>query len=412
MAESPIQRLIAERIGGRQFGKDTVIYKFERIKRAKAAALSAHPERAIIDMGVGEPDAPAHPEVVEALRAAAANPANRFYADNGIDAFKQAAARYMADVYGVAGLDAATQVVHCIGSKSAFALLPYAFINEGDVVIQTVPGYPVLATISGWLGGSVYNLPITPDNGFIPNLRDIPDDVVNKAKLLYINYPNNPTGATATRAFFEEVVQFAKQHGILVVHDAAYGALTFDGYQPLSFLSVPGAIDVGIEVHSMSKAFNMTGWRLGFVAGNALAVKAFATVKDNNDSGQFRAVQLASAHALAHPEWTEATALKYSRRHDLLVPVLQAAGFDAKKPKASFYLYVRAPKGVEDGPAFASAADFSEYLIKEQSISTVPWDDAGPFVRWSVTYEADDEADERRVMTELALRLGRLRFRF
>lgn len=412
MTDSHVQNLIAERIGGKRFGQDTVIYKFERIKRAKAAALAAHPEREIIDMGVGEPDAPAHPDVVHALADAAANPGNRFYADNGIDLFKEAAAKYMADVYGVTGLDPATQVVHAIGSKSAFALLPYAFVNEGDAVIQTVPGYPVLTTISSWLGATVHNLPITPENGFLPDLRSVPADVLDRAKLLYLNYPNNPTGATATRAFFEEVVAFAKQHHLLVVHDAAYGALTFDGYEPLSFLSIPGALEVGIEVHSMSKAFNMTGWRLGFVAGNETAVKAFATVKDNNDSGQFRAIQIASAKALSHPEWTEDTARKYSRRHELLVDVLRDAGFEAKKPKASFYLYVKAPKGVVGGPTFATAADFSEYLIKEQSISTVPWDDAGHFVRWSVTYEATDEQDEVRVMNEVARRLGQLELEF
>lgn len=412
MTESHVQTLIADRIGGARFGQDTVIYKFERIKRAKAAALAAHPDREIIDMGVGEPDAPANREVVSALADAASNPGNRFYADNGIELFKEAAARYMGEVYGVSGLNSATQVVHAIGSKSAFALLPYAFVNEGDVVIQTVPGYPVLATISNWLGATVYNLPITPDNGFLPNLEEIPEEVANKAKLLYLNYPNNPTGAVATREFFEQAVAFAKRYHLLVVHDAAYGALTFDGYEPLSFLSVPGAIDVGIEVHSMSKAFNMTGWRLGFVAGNELAIKAFSTVKDNNDSGQFRAIQIASAHALGHSEWTQETALKYSRRHERLVEVLRSAGFAARKPQASFYLYVPAPKGVVGGPTFATAADFSEYLIMEQSISTVPWDDAGAFVRWSVTYEADGEAQEARVMAEVARRLGRLELVF
>lgn len=412
MADSYIQKLIAERIGGERFGKDTVIYKFERIKRAKAAAQAAYPNREIIDMGVGEPDEPAHSEVVDALEAAARNPENRFYADNGIQLFKEAAVQYMSDVYGVKGLDPNLHVNHSIGSKPALALLPYAFINPGDIVLQTVPGYPVMATISTWLEGSAYNLPITPENHFLPDIDAIPEEILKRAKIFYLNYPNNPTGATATRAFFEKVVAFAKKNQLLVVHDNAYGALTFDGVEPLSFLSVPGAMDVGVEIHSMSKAFNMTGWRLGFVVGNPLIVKAFATVKDNNDSGQFRAIQIASAHALKHPEWTKATADKYSRRHEKLVSVLQEAGFQAIKPKASFFLYVRAPKGVVGGPEFDSAAAFSEYLIKEQSISTVPWDDAGAFVRWSVTYEAASEEDEQRVMTELRNRLGQLKLIF
>lgn len=412
VSDSYLQNLFADRIGGKNFGKDTVIYKFERIKRAKAAALEAHPERAMIDMGVGEPDEPAHREIIQALYEAAQNPANRFYADNGIEQYKEAAADYLQRVYGVTGLNPHTQINHSIGSKPALAMLPMAFINPGDVVLQTVPGYPVMATIATWLGGGCYNMPIGPENDFLPNLESVPLDVRKKAKMLYLNYPNNPTGAVAPREFFERVVSFARENELVVVHDNAYGALTFDGQQPLSFLSVPGAIDVGVEVHSMSKAFNMTGWRLGFVAGNEQIVKAFATVKDNQDSGQFRAIQVASAQALKHPEWTEATAAKYSRRHDKLVKVLQSLGFPAKKPKGSFFLYVQAPKGLEDGRTFENAAAFSEFLIKEYSISTVPWDDHGHFVRFSVTYEAADEATEDAVMEELVRRMSSARFIF
>ncbi|MCY0888679.1 MAG: LL-diaminopimelate aminotransferase [Alicyclobacillaceae bacterium] len=412
MSEAWIRDLFAERIGGSNFGLDTVIYKFERIKRAKAAALAAHPERTIIDMGVGEPDEPARKEVADALYHAALQPENRFYADNGIHAYKVAAARYLSEVYGVHGLNPETQINHSIGSKPALAALPFAFVNPGDVVLQTVPGYPVLATLSTWLGGSAYNLPIHPGNDYLPDLSSIPDEVCRRAKLFYLNYPNNPTGAVAPPSFFEKLVDFARQHHILVVHDNAYGALTFDGHAPFSFLSVPGAVDVGVEIHSMSKAFNMTGWRLGFVAGNEQVVKAFATVKDNQDSGQFRAIQIASAEALAHPEWTVETAAKYSRRHNKLVDVLQSCGFPAIKPKASFFLYVQAPRAAEGGPSFENAAEFSEYLIQEFSISTVPWDDAGHFVRFSVTYEADGEADEDVVMEELKRRLSRARFVF
>lgn len=410
--ESYVQSLFAERIGGASFGKGTAIYKFEKIKRAKAAAKREHPDVELIDMGVGEPDAMADQGVVDELARQAARPENRFYADNGIDEFRQAAAAYMARVYGVEGLDPETEICHTIGSKPAFAIMPQVFINPGEISIMTVPGYPVMGTHTEYLGGEVVNLPLLAENDFLPDLESLTADQCRRAKLLYLNYPNNPTGAAATKAFFEYVVEFARANDILVVQDAAYAALTFDGERPLSFLAVPGAKEVGIEIHSMSKAFNMTGWRMGWVCGNPLAVSGFASVKDNTDSGQFRAVQWASLYALEHPEITEATVAKYSRRHALLAEALQAAGFDAKKPSGTFYMYVRAPKGTKDGRTFASAEDFSQYLIREKLISTVPWDDAGPFVRFSVTFEAKDEADERRVIAEVRQRLTSTEFIF
>jgi len=265
MQESYIQELFADRIGGNQFGKDTVLYKFEKIKRAKRAALAANPGMELIDLGVGEPDWMAEPEVVAVLAAEAAKRENRGYTDNGIAAFKEAAAAYMASVYGVTGIDPVTEVNHGIGSKPVLALLPLAFINPGDVTLMTVPGYPVLGTSTKALGGAVVNLPLLPENHFLPDLDAVPEDVRRRAKILYLNYPNNPTGATATTAFFEKAVRFAKANDIIVVSDAAYAALTFDGEKPLSFLSVPGAKDVGVEIHSLSKAYNMTGWRLAFV---------------------------------------------------------------------------------------------------------------------------------------------------
>lgn len=412
MNESYIQQLFAARIGGDKFGKDTVLYKFEKIKRAKKAALAAHPDVPLIDLGVGEPDWMAAPEVVEVLCAEARKPENRGYTDNGVQVFKDAAARYMANVYGVAGIDPAGEVVHGIGSKPVLALLPLAFINPGDITIMTVPGYPVMGTTTKGLGGEVVNLPLLAENDFLPDLDALTADQRRRAKLLYINYPNNPTGATATPAFFEKVVRFAKENGVIVVSDAAYGALTFDGRKPLSFLATPGAKDVGVEIHSLSKAYNMTGWRLAFVCGNELVVKGFAAVKDNNDSGQFAAIQKAGVYCLDHPEITEKTAAKYSRRHDMLVAALAAAGFSVKKPGASFYLYARIPSGAKGGRTFSSAEDFSQYMITEKLISTVPWDDAGPYVRFSVTFEAANEAEERRIIDEIARRLSDAGFVF
>ncbi|QPJ65614.1 MAG: LL-diaminopimelate aminotransferase [Candidatus Nitrohelix vancouverensis] len=411
MSESFIQSLFSERLGGNQFGKDTKIYKFEKIKRAKRAAMAANPDRELFDMGVGEPDEMAFPGVVQTLQDEAAKPENRGYTDNGIDDFKKAAVQYMKDVCGVSGLDPAVHVNHCIGAKPGLAMLPAALINPGDITLMTVPGYPVMGTHTQYLGGQVVNLPLTEENNFLPDLKSIGPDVIMKTKILYLNYPNNPTGAKATREFYEEVVAFAKKHQIVVVQDAAYAALIYDG-KPLSFLSVPGAMDVGVELHSLSKSYNMTGWRIGFIVGNELLVKAFAHVKDNIDSGQFAAIQKAGAYALAHPEITEQIVAKYKRRLTLLVDALNQAGFNASMPGGSFFLYVRAPKGIEGGPQFSNGEDFSQYLIKEMMISTVPWDDVGPFVRFSATFNAKGEDEEKRIMKEIGERLSSVKFIF
>jgi LL-diaminopimelate aminotransferase len=415
MSESYIQNLFAQRIGGAGFGKGTEIYKFEKIKRAKRSALAANPGAELIDMGVGEPDEMAFPSCVTALACAAADSENRGYADNGGMPYREAAARWMKNVCGVGGIDPETQVIHSIGSKGALTVLPNCFINPGDVAIMTTPGYPVFGTHSKYLGGEVFNLPLLEKNGFLPDLTAIPPDKLKRAKTLVLNYPNNPTGASATPEFFAKVVEFAKQHNLIVIHDAAYAALVFEG-KPLSFLATHGAMDVGIELHSMSKGFNMTGWRLGFVVGNPLIVRAYGDVKDNSDSGQFLAIQEACAFALDHPEITQKIAAKYSRRMGGLVEVLSHHGFAARKPKGSFFLYVRAPRsGVGKSgqrTSFAKAEDFSQWLITEKLISTVPWDDAGAYVRFSVTFIADTEAKERRVLGEIDKRLADCAFEF
>jgi LL-diaminopimelate aminotransferase len=409
MSESYIQSLLAERIGGRQYGKSTQIYKFEKIKRAKRAAMAAQPGVELIDLGVGEPDEMAFPLSVQTLQAEAAKPENRGYADNGGPEYRHAAARWMQNVCGVT-LNPETEILHSLGSKAALTLLPSVLINPGDVAIMTVPGYPVFGTHTKWYGGEVFNLQLTAANNFLPDLGSLPADVLRRAKVLVLNYPNNPTGASATREFFTDAVKFAKQHNLVIISDAAYAALVFEG-QPLSILSIPGAKDVAVELHSMSKGFNMTGWRLGFVAGNELLVRAYGDVKDNSDSGQFLAIQKACAASLDHPEITQQIAAKYSRRMDLLVAALRKFGFDARKPKGSFFLYVRAPKAV-GSQKFTNAEEVSQWLITEKLISTVPWDDAGPYLRFSVTFLAKGPADEQRVVAEIERRLAGLQFQF
>jgi LL-diaminopimelate aminotransferase len=409
--ETYIQSLFAERIGGAMFGKERKIYKFEKIKRAKRAALAAHPGAELIDFGVGEPDEMAFPGVVQALQHEAEKPENRGYADNGIPEFKEAAARYMHRVYGVTAINPETEVLHGIGSKPVLALFPAAFINPGDVMLMTAPGYPIMATHTRWYGGEVVNLPLLEENGFLPDLDAIAADIRSRAKLLYLNYPNNPTGAGATTAFFEKVVKFAKANNIIVVHDAAYAALTY-GSRPLSFLSVPGAKDVGVEIHSLSKAFNMTGWRLAFVAGNERVIAGYGNVKDNYDSGQFKAIQKAGVYALDHPEITGEITAKYERRLRAMSGALAEMGFNAKMPAGTFYLYVKMPKGIKGGRRFANAEEFSEFLITEKLISTVPWDDAGSYIRFSATFESKGRADEERVLGEFRKRMSGLQFEF
>jgi LL-diaminopimelate aminotransferase len=285
-------------------------------------------------------------------------------------------------------------------------MLPAVFINPGDVTLMTVPGYPVAGTHTAYYGGEVYKLPLRAENGFYPDLGAIPADVRRRAKLMVLNYPNSPTGATATRDFYRRVIDFAHTNQIVIVQDAAHILLSYDG-PPLSFLQVEGAKEVGVEVHSLSKGFNMIGWRMGFVAGHPKIVQAFADVKDNCDSGQFMAIQHAAAAALRHPELSDAIREKYRRRLQKLVSALQKVGFQAKMPSGTYFLYVPAPKGCS-GRTFANAEEASQFLIQEQSVCCVPWDDAGACLRFSATYLAKDEAEEDALMAETAERLGRL----
>lgn len=409
MQDPWFQTLFADRIGGANYGKSDKIYKFEKIKRAKRAALAAHPDRQLLDFGIGENDDMAPAVVREAMKREVDRIENRGYADNGILEFKEAAARFMRRVFGV-NLDPATEINHAIGSKPAYAMLPAVFINPGDVTLMTVPGYPVAGTHTAYYGGEVHRLPLLPQNHFFPDLEGIPTDILKRAKLLVINYPNSPTGKVATLDFYKKVVEFARKNQIVVVQDAAHICLTYKG-EPLSFLQVDGAREVGVEVHSLSKGFNMIGWRIGFVAGHPKIVQAFADVKDNSDSGQFMSIQRAAAVALDTPEIPAQVKAKYERRLKKLVETLRAVGFDASMPEGTYFLYTKAPKGCA-GVEFPTAEDASQFLITQQSVCTVPWDDAGAHLRFSVTYTAPTEQDEDNLMRETRQRLGALGLRF
>ena len=401
--------ILAERINSKD-GNISETFKFEKIKRKKREVKNKYPNINIIDMGVGEPDDRADDEVIEVLNKEAKKMKNRTYADNGIIDFKIEAINYLKKIYGVHGLDYNKNIIHGIGSKSILAMLPLCLINPGDVSIVTTPGYPIIATHTYYLGGEVFELPLDERNNYLPNLDLVPKDILKRAKILYLNYPNNPTGAVANKEFFKKAVDFAKINNILVIHDAAYAAITYDENKPLSFLSIDGAIDVGVEVHSLSKAFNMTGWRLAFIAGNEKIINAFGNVKDNMDSGQFKAIQKAGIKALRKTEITQNACKRYSRRLDLLVDALNEVGFTARKPKGSFYCYVKSPIGANK-ILFKNAEEAADYIIENAMISTVPWDEVGHYLRFSVTFESGNQKEED-VISEMKRRLLSLNLKF
>ena len=410
MSDPYFQKLFAERIGGINYGKGTEIYKFEKIKRAKRKALADFPNRHLLDFGIGENDAMADPMVREAMTAELNKIENRGYADNGCLEYKEAVARFMKRRFGVE-LDPVTEINHSIGTKTALAMIPDAFINPGDITLMTVPGYPVAGTHTKYCGGTVYRLPLLAENDFYPDLDAIPGDVLAKTKLLVLNYPNSPTGQVGTAKFFDKVVDFAHKNELVVVQDAAHAMFSYR-QKPMSFLEVDGAREVGIEVHSMSKGWNMIGWRLGWYCGNATIVRAVADIKDNSDSGQFLAIQKAAVKALDEDRIPDEARAKYLRRLQKLVASLNKFGFDCTVPGGTYFLYTRSPKGIKGGRRFEKAEEVSQFLITEQSVCTVPWDDAGSFLRWSVTYLTDGEKGEDALMNELEERLAKINFEF
>ncbi|RDY26521.1 LL-diaminopimelate aminotransferase [Romboutsia weinsteinii] len=407
-----IDNLVAKRFGDLSFfSTSSRLYKFEKIKKVTNETRIRRPDITLIDMGVGEPDKGADKVLCDILNIESRRPENRFYADNGILEFQEAACKYLKKMYNLTGITV-DNVMHGIGSKSILAMLPLAFINPGDVCLMTVPGYPILGTYSKFCGGEVYNLPLCPENDFFPNLDSIPEDILKRAKLLYLNYPNNPTGQVASKAFYEYVINFAKKNNIFIVSDLAYGPLVYDGYKPLSIMSIDGSMDVCVELHSLSKAFNMTGWRLAFIVGSKKMIKLFSTVKGHTDSGQFRAIQKAGAYALENPQLINENCERYSRRFNMLVEALREVGFNAKKPKSGFYVYVPIPIGVKNGVRFNDAEEASLYILSNALISTVPWDDCGSFLRFSTTFEANTIEDELYIINELKDRLTSLNLEF
>jgi LL-diaminopimelate aminotransferase len=340
-------------------------YLFARIDELKAEQKAKGVD--LIDLGIGDPDLPTPPHIVAALAQAAADPStHRYPSYAGMIELRRAAADFYKQRFGVA-LDAASQVVTLIGSKEGIAHFPVAFVDPGDLVLVPDPGYPVYATGTKFAGGEVHLVPLRRENGFLPDLKAIPKDVAKRAKILWINYPNNPTAALAPPGFYEDVVAFAKEHEIIVASDLAYSEMYFDeSRRPTSFLATPGAMDVGIEFYSLSKTYNMTGWRVGFAMGHKDLVAGLGKVKTNVDSGVFEAVQRAGIAAISGDQTCVAQQRAiYKERRDVLCDGLAKLGFDVIKPDASFYCLVAVPKG-------SSAMDFAGKLLSEAGIVATP----------------------------------------
>ena len=345
-------------------------YLFAEIDRQKQEARARGID--LIDLGIGDPDLPTPPHVVEALGRAAREPKNHRYPDyEGLLAFRGAAAEWYHRRFGVT-LDPATEVLTLIGSKEGTGHIPLAFVNPGDIVLVPDPGYPVYAAGTWFAGGEPHFLPLRAERDFLPDLDSVPSVVLARAKMLFLNYPNNPTAACATPAFFARVVAFARAHNLIVCHDAMYSELCFDGYRPPSFLETPGAREVGVEFHSCSKSYSMTGWRIAWVAGNRQVVAGLGRVKTNVDSGVFQAVQEAGIAALDGPQdYVAHVRGVYQERRDLVVAGLRRLGFPVTPPRATFFVWAPVPDG-SDSRKWASR------LLQEAGVVVTPGVGFGP----------------------------------
>jgi LL-diaminopimelate aminotransferase len=368
-------------------------YMFQQLERRIAEKRAAGID--VISLGIGDPDEPTFPYVVEAMRKAVADPANHRYPSNrGREEFRRALAGFYEERFGVE-VDPESEVIPAIGAKECIYNLCFAFLDPGGVALASDPGYPVYTGGPILAGATPELLPLVPELGFVPDLGAVPGEVAARARLMFLNYPNNPTGAVVPDGFFEMVVSFAREHEILVVHDNAYSETTYDGYVAPSFLATPGAREVGVEVFSLSKGFNMTGWRCAAILGNAEAVQTYWRLKTNVDSGLFEAVQIAGAAALEGPAGPrERMNETYRRRRDLVVAALRAIGVEVSAPRGTIYVWAPVPEG-------HTSTSFCELVLEEAAVVVSPGSMFGPsgegFFRIALTTpdERIEEAVER-----------------
>ncbi len=373
-------------------------YMFAELEQRIAAKRAAGVD--VISLGIGDPDRPVYPHVVAALREAVADPGTRNYPSNrGRPEFRQAFSDFYRDRFGVR-IDPETEVMPVIGAKECIYNLCFAFLDPGDVALASDPGYPVYTGGPVLAGAEPVLLPLEERLGFAPDLDAVDPQVADRARLLFLNYPNNPSGAVVPDGFFERVVGFARRHEILVVHDGSYTETTFDGYVAPSFLATPGAREVGVEVFSLSKGFNMTGWRVGAILGNADAIRSYWRLKTNIDSGLYEALQMAAAAALGGPSEPLAEMNRtYARRRDLTVDTLREIGLDVRRPKGTIYVWSPVPEGF-------TSTGFSERVLERAAVVVSPGSMYGPsgegWFRISLTVP-DERLDEalRRMRSHL-----------
>jgi len=376
-------------------------YLFAELERKISAKRAAGVD--VISLGIGDPDTPTPELAIDALAQAAADPGTHQYPSNrGRPELREAMTRFYDRRFGVA-LDPEAEIVPALGAKEAVFNLNLAFLDPGSVALAADPGYPVYTGGPLLAGGEVELMPLLPERGFTPDLLSIPAEVLERARLMYLNYPNNPTGAVVPTGFFEEVVAFAQEHDFLVVHDASYTETTFDGYVAPSFLETPGAKDVGIEVFSLSKGYNMTGWRTAAVVGNREAVEAYWKLKTNIDSGMFEAVQLAAAAALDEGDDVPRQMSRiYQRRRDLVIGALREIGVEVAAPKATIYVWAPVPEG-------HTSASYCELVLEESGVAVSPGAAYGPngegFFRISLTV-GEERLSEAMERLREGLRIG------
>jgi LL-diaminopimelate aminotransferase len=375
-------------------------YLFAELERKIAAKREAGID--VISLGIGDPDRPTPPLVVQAMQEAVADAGTHRYPSNrGRADFREAVRDFYERRFEVEGIDPDVEVMPAIGAKECIFNLNLAFLDPGDIALAADPGYPVYTAGPVLVGAEAVRLPLLPDRGFVPDLDAVEREALERAKLLYINYPNNPTGAVVPPGFFDRVVAFAREHDVLVVHDNAYSETTYDGYRAPSFLEAPGAKEVGVEVFSLSKGYNMTGWRCAAIVGNAEAITSYWRLKSNIDSGNFEAVQLAGVAALSPDGDAEVASMNelYRRRRDLIVDALRKIGVDVTPPKATIYIWAPVPAG------YPSSAAYCEHVLEEAAVVLSPGGAYGPsgegFFRISLT-----TPDHR--LLEAVERLGKL----
>lgn len=375
-------------------------YLFAELDRKKKEVMKKGVD--VINLGIGDPDLPTWPHIVAELQREAENPAHHQYPSyEGSLRFREAAAVWYMRRFGVS-LDPEIEVISLIGSKEGIAHMPLAFVDPGDVVLVPDPGYPVYKAATIFAGGEPYPMPLLSENGFLPDIDAVPVDVAKRAKMMFLNYPNNPTAGTAGLDFFEKVVAFAKKHGIIVCHDAAYSEMYYeDSDRPHSILEVEGAKDVAVEFHSLSKTYNMTGWRIGWVSGNAGIVAGLGKIKTNVDSGVFGAIQRAAVAALEGDQsMLNKTRATYRERRDMMLEGLRAAGLHVEPCRATFYLWIRTPEGV-------SSTDFATMLLEKAGVVVTPGVGFGQFgegfVRVSLTTSTSRLEQAARRIRELKL---------